>query len=463
MKNDTVRADPNKILDAMKRAERKKTRGKLYIFLGMCPGVGKTYAMLEHAHSALEKGDDIVVGVIETHGRSETSALIDGLPVLPLKTVEYKGKTFEELDCPAILKRKPKIAVIDELAHTNVPGLNHQKRWQDVEEILNNNIDVYTTINIQHVESLKEDVDLITGISMHETVPDSLFESAYQMELIDIPPEQLLQRLKEGKVYLGGQNISLAQSNFFKADKLTALRELALRFAGDVVGSELDSFDPGVYAQSSKGKALILLYPSVETKKVIRAARKFAFSSGCELFAMIAEDGRNLDSAQKQMLLDNTELARNLNARIINVVQNDVFPAVKEVIKREGITHVILPKSQTGILKDLFAGGSLATRLINETEVDIQIIRNTNFLNSAKRFGIKDYIYMESDFNKYLNVFLSVLFVTLINIVIYKFAGYQSAGFIYLLLVLATGAVSTIGPIMLCAVMSMGNKFNPLP
>lgn len=454
MKNDELRPDPNTILTALKQQETKDKGGKLYIFLGMSPGVGKTYAMLEHAHTALENGEDLLIAIAETHGRTETAELLEGLPVLPAKQVEYKGKIFQELDLHAVLTRKPKIVVIDELAHTNMPGLAHEKRWQDVEEILNNGIDVYTTINIQHVESRKEDVELITAVTIHETVPDTLFERAQQIELIDLPPAQLIERLKEGKVYLGGDNISLAANNFFKTNKLTALREIALRFAGDVVGSELDALNMGVTPASTKSKILILLLPDTETKKIIRAARKVSFASNGELYAMVVDRNNDLSRAQKQMLTDNIELARHMDAEIINTADTDIITVVKQAIKKLGITRIILPKSQRNTFKDLFWGGSLVTRLLNETEIDVHIIRNTNFFNPSK-LSLKKYLYIEKDLNKYLKVLLALVLVTAFNVLIYRFSGYQSVGFIYLLLVLFTGAISTMGPIMFSAIGSV--------
>ena len=234
--NDAIRPDPDELLKSLQKARAREKGGKLKIFLGMAAGVGKTYAMLEAAHILVKDGSDVTVGIVETHGRVETQKLLEGISPIPKKTISYRGKEFTELDIDALLKRKPEFALVDELAHTNVPGSRHEKRWQDIVELLDHGINVYTTLNVQHVESRKEDVELATGITIRESVPDSVIERAEQIELVDIPPETLLERLAEGKVYLGEKRAQAAD-NFFQPNKLTALREIALRFAGDIVGN----------------------------------------------------------------------------------------------------------------------------------------------------------------------------------------------------------------------------------
>ena len=204
----------------------------------MAAGVGKTYAMLETAQRLYRGGVNIVVGVIDTHGRLETANLLEGLKIIPEKAIEYKGNVFKELNIDEVLRLKPEIVLIDELAHTNVPGSRHDKRWQDVLEILNKGIDVYATLNVQHIESLKEIVESITGISIRATVPDSVIDLAQYIELVDLTPTELLQRLREGKVYLGEQS-AIAVRNFFQEDHLTALREIVLRYTAEKFDKEL--------------------------------------------------------------------------------------------------------------------------------------------------------------------------------------------------------------------------------
>src|SRR5690242_19806711 len=233
------RPNPDALLKQVKAEEARQLEGKLKVFFGANPGVGKTYAMLEAAHEQRRDGVDVVVGIVETHGRSETEALLPGLEVLSRRIVEYRGTELKEFDLDVALARRPSVILIDELAHTNAPGLRHAKRWQDVQELLKAGITVYTTVNVQHLESLNDVVAQITGVRVRETVPDSLIERADDVELIDLPPDDLLQRLKDGKVYVPEQ-IQHAIQNFFTKGNLIALRELALRRTAERVDQQME-------------------------------------------------------------------------------------------------------------------------------------------------------------------------------------------------------------------------------
>src|SRR2546429_3601453 len=230
------RPSPEALLEAARREERRS--GRLKIFVGAAPGVGKTYEMLQQARARKQDGYDVVVGVVETHGRRETQALLDGLEIIPRKRIEYKGQWLEEMDLDAMIARHPQIALVDELAHTNAPGSRHPKRCLDVEELLNHGIDVYTTVNIQHIESLNDVVAQITHVRVRETVPDSVFDRADAIELVDLTPDDLIERLKEGKVYVP-QQAERALEHFFSPANLTALRELALRRTAERVDEQL--------------------------------------------------------------------------------------------------------------------------------------------------------------------------------------------------------------------------------
>ena len=232
------RPDPDELLARLKAEEAQARRGKLKIFFGASAGVGKTYAMLAAAHAQRAQGVDVVVGIVETHGRAETLALLDGLDVLALKEVSYRDRTLKEFDLDEALKRKPALILVDELAHSNVAGLRHPKRWQDVEELLDAGIDVWSTMNVQHLETLNDVVSGITGIRVWETVPDRVFDEADEVVIVDLPPDDLLQRLKDGKVYLP-QQAATAVRNFFRKGNLIALRELALRRTADRVDDEM--------------------------------------------------------------------------------------------------------------------------------------------------------------------------------------------------------------------------------
>ncbi|RBG46176.1 histidine kinase, partial [Xanthomonas oryzae pv. oryzae] len=216
--------------DALIGELQREHGGRLTVFLGAAPGVGKTYAMLSRARERLRQGMDVVAGVVETHGRSETAALLEGLPLLPRARVSYQGRMLEELDLDALLARKPRLALIDELAHRNVPGSRHERRWQDIVELLDAGIDVYTTVNIQHLESLNDIVLRITGVRVSETVPDAVFDRLRDIVLVDLPPRELIERLQQGKVYLPEQATQALQA-FFSPSNLTALRELAMQTA----------------------------------------------------------------------------------------------------------------------------------------------------------------------------------------------------------------------------------------
>ena len=226
--NDAQRHDPDMLLAALKKTENAGRRGTLKIFFGMAAGVGKTYAMLKAAQALKNRGTSVVVGYVETHGRPETEALLSGLPIVPRARISYKGKQLEDMDIDAILAKNPEYVLVDELAHTNAEGMRHAKRFQDVLELIDNGINVFTTLNVQHVESLVDTVRQISGIAVRETVPDSVLDAADEIELVDLPPDELLARLKEGKVYAPDKSATAA-NNFFRKGNLTALREIALR------------------------------------------------------------------------------------------------------------------------------------------------------------------------------------------------------------------------------------------
>src|SRR6266542_3071448 len=225
------RPNADALLSSLQREEAAKNRGRLKVFLGMCPGVGKTYSMLEAARREQAAGRDVVIGYVETHGRKETDALAQGLPAVPRGSIDYRGVTLTEMDLDAALARRPQLALVDELAHTNAPDARHPKRYQDVQELLDSGIDVFTTLNVQHVESLAEIVREVTGAAVQETVPDSVLDHA-EIELVDLPPSELRKRLAEGKVYLPDR-AQAAAANFFREGNLFALRELALRLAAE--------------------------------------------------------------------------------------------------------------------------------------------------------------------------------------------------------------------------------------
>jgi two-component system sensor histidine kinase KdpD len=278
--SDAERPDPDALLAQMKREEAEATRGKLKIFFGMSPGVGKTYAMLQAAQQKLQQGTEVVIGIVETHGRKETEALTEGMPIMPRSQIEYRGTKLEEMDLDAILTWHPGLAVVDELAHTNAPGSRHPKRYQDVLELLDAGIDVYTTLNVQHVASRSDTVRQISGVTISETVPDSVLDLADEIILVDLTPEQLRQRLAEGKVYLG-ERAEWAAKNFFRESNLTALREMALRLVAEHVDRDLRdimSEEKIVGPWKSGDRLLVAVSASPYSERLIRYTRRLAAS-----------------------------------------------------------------------------------------------------------------------------------------------------------------------------------------
>ena len=447
--NDAIRPDPDELLKSLKKAQEREKGGKLKIFLGMSAGVGKTYAMLEAAHALIKDGSDVVAGIIETHSRTETQKLLENIPVIPRITVSYRDKDFAELDIDALLKRKPEFALVDELAHTNIPGSRHEKRWQDIVELLDHGINVYTTLNIQHVESRKEDVELATGIAIHETVPDSVIERSEQIELVDIPPETLLERLSEGKVYLG-EKAAQAAENFFRQDKLTALREIALRFAGDVVGNELREL-AGQSSRPAHEKLLVAISHSPHSRRLIRAARKTAFSAEADWIALHVDTGIALSQEDKNRLSENVELARGLGAAIITTTDTDLVSAIARIGKQHGVTKLLMGRPRHSFFSKLCP--SILDRLLTETDIDVQVL-----YDEPLRAGSRERFYLPFSFlagkRPYRSAFVLVGAITVAGALLAPSVSYQSVGFLYLLAVLGAGAFFTVGPILLSAVLS---------
>ena len=275
--SDETRPNPDTLLAAIQKEDARKKRGKLKVFFGMAPGVGKTYAMLEAARRELAAGRDVVIGYVETHGRKETDALTEGLPVIPRLSSDYRGVALTEMDLDAVLARRPQLALVDEFAHTNIPGARHPKRYQDVLELLDAGIDVFTTLNVQHVESRAEAVRQITGVTIRETLPDTVLDGA-DFELVDLPPEELRARLAAGKVYLP-ESARAAQENYFRPGNLSALRELALRFAAEHVGQDVLAYRQaqGVADPWKSGQRLLVAVSASPTSAaLVRWTRRLA-------------------------------------------------------------------------------------------------------------------------------------------------------------------------------------------
>ena len=336
--------------DALLKAAQKETRGKFKIFFGAAPGVGKTYEMLTAAQRRKAEGVDVVVGVVETHGRAETEAQLAGLEVIPKRRVAYKGHALEEMDIDAILKRRPALVLVDELAHSNAEGSRHPKRYLDVEELLAVGIDVYSTMNVQHVESLNDVVARITRIRVRETVPDSVVDAADEVELVDITPADLIVRLGEGKVYVREQ-AQRALRHYFSPGNLTALRELALRRTAARVDEQMRSYmrEHAITGPWAAGERVIVcLDPSLGASNTVRAAKRTADRLDAELIALYVETRRHglLSEAEQGRLADAMRLASQLGAEIVTVPGRSIVEEIVSIARSRNATRVVLGKSR---------------------------------------------------------------------------------------------------------------------
>lgn len=373
-----ARPDPDELLAKVQREEAASRRGRLKIFLGAAAGVGKTYAMLSLAREKREEKVDVVVGIVETHGRAETAALVEGLEVLPLRTVEYRGVSLREFDLDRALARRPDLIVVDELAHTNVPGSRHPKRWGDVEELLAAGIDVYTALNVQHLESLKDVVAGITGISVAETVPDSVLDRADEVELVDLPPDELIERLNEGKVYLP-QQAERAVRSFFRKGNLIALRELALRRTAERVEAQMRDYreDAGIDAVWQAGeRILVCVAPGADAERVIRAGRRLAATLHAEWVAVYVETPRlqRMRSPQRNAVLESLRLAERLGAETATLSGPDVAEELIRFARRRNVTKIVLGKpTHRGLQHWLF--GSVIDGIVERADgIDVHLV-----------------------------------------------------------------------------------------
>jgi two-component system sensor histidine kinase KdpD len=339
------RPDPEQLLRRVEEEERRAKRGRLTVFFGAAPGVGKTYAMLKEARE--EAGRDVLVGVIETHGRAETAALLDGLPVLPRRDLAYRGVTLQEFDLDAALARRPELILVDELAHTNPEGCRHPKRWQDVQELLDAGIDVYSTLNVQHLESLKDVVAQITGVTVRESVPESILEEASEIRLVDLPPDELLDRLKEGKVYLP-DTAGRAAEGFFRKGNLIALRELALRRTAELVDAQMREYrrDKGIEATwAAAERLLVCLSWSPHSARVLREASRMARSLHASWLAVYVETpGTRLNAEDRAWLSQNLRLAAQLGAEVITLADEDPADAILRLARERNVNKVVVGK-----------------------------------------------------------------------------------------------------------------------
>jgi two-component system sensor histidine kinase KdpD len=382
------RPDPDKLLKHVQAEEEAALRGRLKLFFGASPGVGKTYAMLEAARQRKKEGWDVVIGVVETHRRAETEALLEGLEILPRKDLSYKGVTLREFDLDAALARRPRLLLVDELAHTNAPGLRHAKRWQDVEELLDAGIDVYTTLNVQHWETLNDVVAQITGVVVHETVPDTFLRRANDLELVDLAPEDLLTRLKDGKVYQG-EMAGRASENFFKPGNLIALRELALRHAAERVDAQMQAFKEShaISEVWSVGERLLVgVTGSPMSARLIRATSRLATRLRAPWIAVHIETPASLQLPEhlRSRSIDNLRLAEKLGAQTVTLTGDDVTSEMLAFARSHNVTRIILGKPARPRWKEWLFGSVVNEVARHCGNIDLHVISGVGADLSAR-------------------------------------------------------------------------------
>ncbi len=380
MNDDDARPDPDLLLAQVSRDEARAKRGKLKVFLGFAAGVGKTYAMLRAAKRLHDAGTDVVVGYVEAHGRPETDALLEGLPVVARRSMKHGGIALEEMDLDAILKRHPQLALVDELAHTNATGSRHAKRWQDVEELLDAGIDVFTTLNVQHLESLNDVVAQITGVVVRETLPDRVLDEANDIELIDLPILELLERLGAGKIY-GKEQASRAATGFFREGNLSALRELALRRAADRVDEQVRGYMrthaiEGPWA--ARERVLVCVSPSPLSERLVRSTKRLAGSIHAEWHAVHVEtpDSGRLRDADRDRIAATLRLAEELGGRARTIHGEDVAKALVDYAREQNVTKIVVGKPLRSRWRELLQGAVVDRVVRGSGEIDVYVINS---------------------------------------------------------------------------------------
>ena len=358
-------------------AQPTRSRGKLRVYLGAAPGVGKTYAMLGEGRRRCERGTDVVVGFVETHGRQHTAEMLEGLEVVPRSTISYRGSTYQEMDVDAVLARRPQLALVDELAHTNVPGSRNAKRWQDVQELLDAGIDVITTVNIQHLESVNDVVEKITGVPQRETVPDAVVRAAEQIELEDMTAEALRRRLAHGNVY-APEKVDAALANYFRVGNLNALRELALLWTADRVDAALQQYREqhdisGVW--EARERVVVALSGGTEGETLLRRAARIAVRSGGDLLAVHVARSDGLAGVSQEALTEQRRLVESLGGSYHQVLGDDVAESLLTFARAENATQLVLGDSRRTRLAAFLSGPGIGTSTIRQSgDIDVHIV-----------------------------------------------------------------------------------------
>jgi len=453
-----TRPDPDTLLARISSEERRKHRGKLKIFLGYIAGVGKTYEMLRAAHLRKAEGVDVRAGYVETHGRKETDALLDGLPLIPRKMMEYHGVLLPEFDLDATLKSRPALVLVDELAHSNVPGSRHMKRYQDVEELLDAGIDVYTTLNVQHIESLNDVVAQITGVIVRETVPDRVIDEANEIEVVDLAPPELLQRLKEGKVYVP-EMAARAVEKFFNEGNLYALRELALRRAAERVDEQMLAYMqtrsiPGPWAAGEH--LLVSIGAGPLSERLIRTARRQADRmGGARMTAVYVETPAHhrLPREAQEQLARNMDLARKLGAETVTLFGFNVASAIIDYARRHNITRIIVGKTLRPRWQE-FLFGSIVDQLIHDSgTIDVYVISSEE--HNPPIVGDIEYLLPAAPPQDYLAATVLVAALVVIGWLVKSFISATNLAMLFLLAVVVVAFRRGLRPAIFTAIVGV--------
>ena len=453
------RPDPDALLRRTQAEEKRSAQSSLKVFFGFAPGVGKTYRMLQVARELASQGVDVVVGIVETHERPETTALVKGLEVLPRRKIEYRGRVLEELDLEAALVRRPSLILVDELAHTNVEGSRHSKRWQDVMDLLDAGIDVFTTVNVQHVESLNDVIAQITRVQVRETIPDTVLERADEIELVDISPEQLLMRLKEGKVYLPEQ-AARAAAHFFQRGNLLALRELALRSTAERVESDVQAYreEHGVSSSwATSERVLVSVGPAPASARLVRAAKRMAAGLRAPWVAVYVEaTGRPpLRDADRARLEAHLRLAEALGATVVRLSGVGVAGPLLAYARKHSVTKLIIGKPTHSRLRDRLRGSLLDDIVRGSGEdIDVHVISgDVRREEDARSSGSPDDV--TRSFAPYGWSTILIAATTLLAAVLRKVHPVPDLEMLYLVGVMITASLFGRGPSILAAALSV--------
>src|SRR5579885_2552937 len=430
----------------------REGRGRLKVFLGAAPGVGKTFAMLSNAQARRAEGVDVVVGIVETHGRKETEALLRGLELTPRRRVAYKGRSLEEMDLDAILARRPRLVLVDELAHSNAPGCRHPKRYLDVRELLEAGIDVYTTLNIQHVESLNDVIAKITRMRVRETVPDSIVDDADEIEVVDLTPEDLIQRLKEGKVYVP-QQAERAVRHYFQPGNLTALRELALRRTAQRVDEQMVTYMrahaiAGPWAATER--VLVCINEDPSCAAVIRHARRLADRLRAPWTAIHVETSRahRLSESERDRIADCLRQAERLGGEAVTVPSADVTTGIIDYAEAHNFTHIVIAKSRRPRWSE-YLRGSVTHQLIRRAgDISVHVIAEPASAEPAAPQGgrLPGARPGPLGVGPYIGSMLLVAAALGIGLLLQRFMGVSSVALVFLAAVLASAAAKRPAP-----------------